>query len=202
MLEKIREVWNERLRPVIATALAALAARYSKLEPREKLLVRIAAAMVALFLGYNLVYLTVVNLSSGLHDRIDARQHALVEVRRLARRYQRLKLDLAATEKRTVPNARDFSLFSILEQTLSKSIAREKIGSITPVEKRVSDQLTEHSVELKLTSVSLGQIVDVLYNFKTLKVPVTVSNLHIRRGGQDPHSYDVDMTCVAITRNG
>jgi type II secretory pathway component PulM len=202
VLEKIRELWNERLRPIITPALAALIARYKKLEPREKLLVRIAAVIVALLLGYNLVYVPVINLSYGLHDRIDARQRELVEVRRLVQRYQRLKLDLAATEKRTVPTAKDFSLFSVLEQALSKSVAREKIGSITPVEKRVSNQLTEHSVELKLSSVSLGQIVDVLYSLKSLTVPITVSNLHIRRGAQDPHSYDVDMTCITLTRNG
>ncbi len=202
VLEQLKELVRERLGARLGPALAALRARYGGLEPREKLLVRIGAVLTALFLAYNLLYRPIISLRDGLHDRIDARQRELITVRRLARNYQRLKLDLAATEKRTVPGAKDFSLFSVLEQMLSKSVGRDKIGSITPADKPVSSQLTEHSVDLKLAGVNLAQIVDVLYGVQTLPVPVTVSSLHIRRGAQDSHSYDVDITCVALTRNG
>ena len=56
-------------------------------------------------------------------------------------------------------------------------------------------------VDLKLTGLSLPQIVDTLYGVQSLPVPVTVSNLHIRQRTQDSYSYDVDMTCMALGRS-
>jgi hypothetical protein len=57
-------------------------------------------------------------------------------------------------------------------------------------------------VELSLSNVSLKQIVDALYSVRHLSVPVAVRSLHITRRTGDTHSYDVEMTCVAVSHNG
>ena len=44
------------------------------------------------------------------------------------------------------------------------------------------------------------QIVDALYGVKTLTAPVAVSNMHVTRRLQDPHTYDVEMTCIALAK--
>lgn len=174
--------------------------RYQKLEPRERVLVRIAAVLVGLFLVYNLVYTPIVDLSSGLEDKIAQRQRDLADVRRLAVAYAQMKADLAAAEHRTVPG-RDFSLFSVVEASLSKSVGREKIASITPGSDRKLAGFTEYSVVLKLANVSLAQLVDALYGINSMAMPVGVENIRIQRRVQDTHSYDVDITCVALAKN-
>jgi hypothetical protein len=108
---------------------------------------------------------------------------------------------MAAAEKRTVPKSGDFSLFSVVEQSLTKSIGHEKIASITPADKPVPGGYQQYTIDLKLSGLSLSQIVDALYGVQTLSVPVTVSNLHIRQRTPDTHSYDVDMTCAALGKN-
>jgi type II secretory pathway component PulM len=220
MLERMREIL-ERLRseagarigatlgPYVDRAwtfvdpyLAQARAYYGRLEPREKLLVRIAGALVAILIFYNFIYLPVAGLRSDISDRVDERQHQLAEVRALTADYLRLKTELAAARKRTVPLSKDFSLFSVVEKALSDTIGRDKLGSITPgVDRKVADGLVQYSVDLQLTSLSLQQLVDALYSLQTLAVPVRVSVLHIKRRSQDPHSYDVDMTCVALAKN-
>jgi hypothetical protein len=35
---------------------------------------------------------------------------------------------------------------------------------------------------------------------KTLTAPVAVSNLRITRRTQDTHSFDVDITCIALAK--
>jgi len=50
--------------------------------------------------------------------------------------------------------------------------------------------------------VSLPEIVDTLYGIDTLPVPVLVSDLHIKRGELIHAVFDVQMTCVAIGKNG
>jgi type II secretory pathway component PulM len=187
-----------RVDPLIARARG----RYQKLEPRERILVQIAAGLFGVFLIYNLVYVPIVDLGSGLQDRIVQRRQDLAEVRRLAVSYAQTKADLANAERHTVPLGKDFSLFSVVEASMTKSVGREKIGSIAPGEDRkLSDGFIEYSVQLKLDNVNLAQLVDALYGINSLPMPIGVSNLRIQRRTQDTHSYDVYLTCVALAKN-
>jgi type II secretory pathway component PulM len=176
--------------------------RYQKLEPRERILVQIAGALIAVFLIYNLIYMPIVDLSSGLEDKIAQRQQDLIDIRRLAATYAQVKSDLANAERHTVPLGRDFSLFSVIEASMTKSVGRDKIGSITPgSDRKLTDGFTEYSVQLKLDNVNLAQLVDALYGINSLSMPIGVSNIRIERRTQDTHSYDVDLTCVALAKN-
>jgi hypothetical protein len=175
---------------------------YQKREPREKILVQIAGALVSIFLIYNIIYLPIQSLRDGLKTSIETRQRDVIDVQRLVGNYQRLKTDLSVVEGRTVPKGKDFSLFSLLEGALSHSIGREKIGSITPSDKKISDELIQYTVDLKLTNVSLADLVTALYGVKTINPPVMVSNISIKKRFQDPHLYDVEMICSALGKNG
>jgi type II secretory pathway component PulM len=187
-----------RVDPLIAQARG----RYQKLEPRERILVQIAAGLVGVFLIYNLIYMPIVDLSSGLQNKIVQRQQDLAEVHRLAATYAQLKADLASAERHTVPLGKDFSLFSVVEASMTKSVGRQKIGSITPgSDRKLADGFTEYSVQLKLDNVNLAQLVDALYGINSLSMTIGVSNIRIQRRTQDTHSYDVDLTCVALAKN-
>jgi type II secretory pathway component PulM len=197
----IAERESERLGRLIAPTWQVAHGWYSKREQREKSLLRILGVVLGAIVLYNFIYVPFVGLGEGLGDRVATRQHQLAEVRTMMRTYERFKVELAATEKRTV-RSQDFSLFSIIEQSLTKSVGRDKIGSITPSDRAVPGGFQQFTVDLKLAGLSLGQIVDVLYGVQTLPMPVTVSNMHVRQRTQDPHSYDVDMTCMSLGRNG
>src|SRR5512146_1721157 len=202
---RLAAIWSAalaRMRLAAAPAYAAARTRYQKLEPRERVLVRIAGALVALFLLFNLVYLPIRGALGGLGDRIQERQHDAVEVARLMRTYQRLHVDLATMRTRTVAASGDFSLFSVVEEALTRAPGKDKIGSITPAEKTIPGGLKQYTVELKLNALSLPQVIDTLYGLSSLNVPVTVSALHSTRRSPNQHSFDVEMTCVALGRNG
>ncbi len=191
-----------RVREALAPLTAAMRARYQKLEPRERVLVRILGVVLVVFLAYSLVYAPIAGAVGGLGSRIAERRRDAVEVAHLMRTYGQLQADLATMRKRTVPAGDNFSLFSVIEQALTTAPGKDKIGAITPADKQIPGGLVQHTVEVRLNALSLGQIVDMLYGLQTMSVPVTVSNLHISRRTQDPHSFDVDMTCIALGRNG
>lgn len=184
----------------LAPAFSAGQAWYQKREARERLLLKVAGTIGVVFILYNLIYVPLVDLRQDMQDRVEARQRELVQVRALMRSYDRVRADLAEAEKGTVPD-KDFSLFSVIEQSLDHSVGRTKIGSITPSDRPLPGGFQQHVVDLKLTGLSLPQIVDTLYGVQSLPVPVTVSNLHIRQLSQDSYSYDVDMTCMALGRS-
>lgn len=208
-IDNLRARAMDLLRPYLQQAatgvdplIAQARGRYQKLEPRERILVQIAAGLVGVFLIYNLIYMPIVDLSSGLQNKIVQRQQDLAEVHRLAATYAQLKANLASAERHTVPLGKDFSLFSVVEASMTKSVGRQKIGSITPgSDRKLADGFTEFSVQLKLDDVNLAQLVDALYGINSLSMTIGVSNIRIQRRTQDTHSYDVDLTCVALAKN-
>src|ERR1039457_6742272 len=138
-IDNLRARAMDLLRPYLKQAatgvdplIAQARGRYQKLESRERILVQIAVGLVGVFLIYTLIYVPIVDLSSGLQNKIVQPQQDLAEVRRLAATYAQLKAHLAAAERRTVPLGKDFSLFSIVEASMTKSVGRAKIGSIAP----------------------------------------------------------------------
>jgi type II secretory pathway component PulM len=203
-LERLRALAVEQIRRLqesTAPARASAQAWYEKREPREKVLLRILGSVFAILLLYSLVYLPITSLRDSLADRISRRQQDLIEVRGMMRSYARLQSDLGAAQNRTVPG-KDFSLFSVLEVALTKSVGREKIDSITPADHPVPGGLRQYTVEVKLSAISLAQVVDTLYGVQTLAVPVTVSSLQVRDHAQNPHAFDVEMTFMALGKSG
>ncbi len=179
-----------------------LRARYYKLEKRERLLVKVAAAIAALFVGYNLIYVPILSFQSGLEQDIAARQHDLTEVRRMIVAYRQVRRELTALEKSAAPPGKDFALSSVLSTALNGAVGTDLIAGISTLpDKPISGQFTQYGVNLKLQAVSLKQLVDALYQIKSIKVPVVVSNVSIRKHGQDLHSYDVDMICSVLGKN-
>jgi type II secretory pathway component PulM len=197
-IESVASREAERIARFAAPGWNAAHGWYSKREQREKVLLRVLGAVLGVIVLYNFIYVPIMGLGMGYGDQVETREQQLVQVRSMMRSYDRLKIELASTEQRTAP--KDFSLFSVIEQSLTKSIGHEKIGSITPSDRPVPGGFQQYTVDLKLSALNLAQIVDVLYGVQTLPMPVTVSNLQVRQRDQDPHSYDVDMTCMALGR--
>ncbi|HXR25148.1 MAG TPA: hypothetical protein VN742_07285, partial [Candidatus Binataceae bacterium] len=162
----------------------------------------VAGAILAVILLYNLIYAPIVGLQESLADRVASRRSDLIELRGLTRSYDQLQHELTQAQQRTVPDNPNFSLFSVIEQTLTKSVGRERIGSITPTDTAVTDGFRQYSVAIKLNGITLAQVVDTLFGVQSLGIPVTVSNLELHQHANDSHTYDVDMSCMALAKNG
>ncbi len=195
--------YAERVQPYVGPYIYRARTRYERLEPREKTLVQVAGALIAVFLAYNLVYSPFEGLRQDLSDRTETRERQISEVRRMVQQYRQLSLEVAAAEKRTVRQTKDFSLFSAVEGKLTDTVGVVKVSSITPGEdQKISKDLVQHNVEIALTALSLPDVVDTLYGIDTLPVPVLVSELHIKRVQLMTTSFEVQMTCVAIGKSG
>lgn len=192
----------EQAQAAISPRYRELRRRYYKLEKRERLLLKLAGAILIVFLGYNVIYSSMVDYQSGLEDEIARRQRDLTEVRQMTVTYRRVKKELASLEKNAAPPGKDFSLSSVLSTALNGVVASDAIAGISTLpNKPISDQFTQYGVNLKLQGISLKQLVDSLYQIKSLKVPIVVSNLAIRKHGSDPHSYNVEMICSVLGKN-
>jgi len=196
------EPYMARAREALAPYWQQAAQWYEKREPREKVLLRVLCGVVTLLFIYNAIYLPAREWRDSLAERVATRQQQVIHLRSMMRSYERLRIELASTQKRTVPGGKDPALFSALEMTLTNSVGRAKIGSITPSEHQVPGGFEQYIVDVKLNEIALPQIVDTLYSLQTLNVPITISNLQIHQHAQDSHSFDVDLTCMALGKTG
>ena len=211
MIEQLRNRIAEifaPLAPYVAQAreaagpyLAQAQARYQKLEPRERLLVRVAGAVFGLFMVYSFVYGPIMAWRDAIDTSLETRRRETGQVQQLVETYLERKKALHDAERNTVPIGKDFSLFSVIEKSLTSSVGHDKIASITPApDRKLSDGFVQYSVDLKLQNVNLNQIVDALYGVKSIAAPVAVSSMRVTRRSNDTHTYDVDMTCIALAK--
>lgn len=206
LVEQIRDSaageYLTRAQAFISPHYRKLRNRYYKFEKRERLLVKLACSAVGAFFVYNFIWTPIVSYQTDLEDEIVVRQHDLTEVPRMVVTYGQLEAEWNRLDKNTAPAG--FSLSSTLTTALNGAV---QIGNITGIsnlpDKPISNQFIQHSAGLRLSGVSLTQLVDVLYRLKSIKVPpVVVSDLAIKKHGQgqDPRAYDVDMTCSVLGR--
>ena len=171
---------------------------YEKREPREKLLLLLLGGVASIIFIYNAVYAPARAWRDDLAQQVASRQHQVVRLLGMMRNYERLRLELASTQKRTVPGGKDPALFSVLEMTLTNTVGRAKIGSITPSAHQVPGGFEQYIVDVKLNEIGLQQIVDTLYSLQSLSVPISISNFQINQHARDSNTFDVDLTCVAL----
>ncbi len=120
------EPYLERVQESIRPLTSQLRSRYQKLESRERTLVKLAGAVLALFLAYDLVYLPISNWRDSLDTLIETRHRETGEVQHLVETFLQRKKQLQDAERNTVPMGKDFSLFSIIESSLTKSVGPRK----------------------------------------------------------------------------
>ena len=196
------EPYMARVREALAPYWQQAVQWYEKREPREKVLLHVLGGVVTLLFIYNAMYLPARGWRDSLAERVATQQRQVIHLRGMIRNYERLRVELASTQKRTVPGGKDPALFSVLEMTLTNSVGRAKIGSITPSEHQVPGGFEQYIVDVKLNEITLSQIVDTLYSLQTLNVPMAISNLQIHQHAPDSHSFDVDLTCMALGKTG
>jgi hypothetical protein len=190
--------WRRVLNRLIGPLRTAARARYRKLELREKVVLALGGGLFAAFLIYDLVFVPLREARSDLDSEAARRRHELVAVARMVQEYKTLEREVVAAQNRALAAGKDFALFSVLEARLSQSLGRDKITSISPSDKKLGGELIEHRVDLKLENLSLSQVVDALYRIEHLSPPVVVSELRIKKRPNNPHSFDVDLSCFAV----
>ena len=180
--------------------LAPIRQVYAGLAPRERRLVAIAAAAVAVVLLFGLVSL-VRSTRAGLERRIAAKEKDLAGIQELRNTYLTLRNDTERmyTDAKTRPA--DFSLFSFLEGIGSRAMPREKITAMNPSNRALGNDFVEDSVEMKIGGVSLAELVELLYRLQRGPVPLRVSRLTMRKRFNDPQAFDVSLSVSMLTRN-
>jgi type II secretory pathway component PulM len=163
-----------------------------RLSPRERILLAGAAAVTVLLVGW-LIASTLGEQRTLLATQITASERELAEVATLRDRYMALRGENDAVRSRLASGGDDFSLFSHLEGVARETLSRERIAAMNPSTRNVTDDLQEEDVEMRLSGISLRELVALLHAVEKTDLPLLVSRLQMKKRVDQPYIFDATL---------
>jgi hypothetical protein len=112
---------------------------------------------------------------------------------RLRDRYLQLRGERDVVRRKLERGGADFSLFAHLEGVARDVVTRERIAAMNPSTRSVAEDLQEEDVEMRLSGVSLRELVALLYRVEKSDLPVLVSRLQMKKRFDQPFVYDATL---------
>lgn len=176
--------------------LQTLSPFLARLSPREQRFVYAAGAALGLVLFYLLVIDPLWQMQTDMRARVAAKERELQEIVALRHEYIETKAEVARAQAAAGPK---FSPMAFLENLTSSIVGQEKVLAITPVTQENQADVMLETIELKLSGVSLRELVDLLYKIDTTGTMLHPTQLSIKKRYKDPYTFDVLLTTVAIS---
>lgn len=170
-----------------------IASYLNRLAPRERLLLGAAAVSLVVISLYSFVWDPLQSGHELLGRRIALREKELAEVHRQRDTYLRLMRELEANKASISEGDPDFNMLAHLQTAIAQVVSREHVQSMNPSTKTRGDY-QEQQVEIKLTRVSLPQLVDLLYRIEKGDHPLRFSRLQLKKRLNDVRNFDLTAT--------
>jgi len=151
-----------------------------RINPREKRTLIVGGCALAALLVYFMVISPYMKAMELMDQRIARKTEELKEVLALREEYTRLREKTRILED-MVRSTPGFSLLSFLETLATRNQVKKQIAYMKPVTTPTSDKYRESSVEMKLESISLKQLVDYLYGIEHAEQPIRIKRLNIAK---------------------
>ena len=167
---------------------------FQRFSTRERLLLGGTAGAMLVIGLYTLVWEPLTEARALMQRRIDVKMRELGDIRRMRDNYLDLLRQFEASQTILDTAEENFSLFPYIEATVADVVGRDRIASMNPKTKVINDAYHQESVELKLTAISLEQLVDMMYRIEKGQHPLRVTRLQVKKRRRDPRTFDVTAT--------
>jgi hypothetical protein len=172
--------------------LQRMAALLERLSPRERILVGAGLASGVVVLIWVLAGV-LAEQRTTLRAQIATSERELAEMGRLRDRYVQLRAERDVVRRKLERGGADFSLFSHLEGVTRDVLSRERVAAMNPSTRTVAEDLQEEDVEMRLSGVSLREVVGLLYRVEKTDLPLLVSRIQMKKRFDQPFVYDATL---------
>ena len=186
---------NERLAPIASRIRDALA----RLSPRERTLITLLGCLVLVAFAWLFIIQPYQSAKGRLSRRMTALQTDIAEMKALGARIKQLEGEIGS-DKKTTEATKNFSLFSFVDKATTGAVGHESIASMKPTTRQVRDDLSETSVELHLSTVSLAELVQLLDTIEGAREPIYIKRLEIKQRYDDDSRFDAVLVAAAVAK--
>lgn len=163
----------------------------NRLAPRERLMLGLAVLSVVVISLYSFVWEPAVENQELTARRIALRESDLAEIQKQRETYLDILRRIEANKAAIAQGDASFSLFAYLDNTIAQAVGREHVTSMNPSTRNIGNDYQEELVEIKLSRINLGQLVDLLYRVEKGDRPLRFSRLQIKKRYNDAFNFDI-----------
>jgi type II secretory pathway component PulM len=174
-----------------------VAALLERLSPRERALLG-GAVLATLAIVIWLCAATLADRREALAAQIAAGRRDLERMVTLRDEVLRLRAENDAVQRRLASLGAEFSLFSHLEAVTRRTLSRERITAMNPSTRPLTDGMQEESVAIRLSGVSLRELVSLLYEIEKGEAPLLVGQLRVKKRYDESQIFDVTLDVVRL----
>lgn len=161
----------------------------ARLAPRERMILLVGGFAGVAMLVWALALDPLVAGVADLEKLAQRKRESADELAALAADYQRQMARIggalpAETDK-------NFSLLSFLEGLSARANVKGNINYMRPTTTDVAEGIREHAVEIKVTNIQLGAMVELLTQVERSPHALRVKRLHVKRRFSDASLLDV-----------
>ena len=169
----------------------------ARLSPREQKLVAVFGALLAVALLWSLVLSPFLSGRDRVRSEIATLQGELGQLEGLARQLKQVQADAPKGGAAPARATADFSLLSFVEKAAGASLRPESIASMSPARRALDAGRQESTVELKLSAVTLGEVVALLRAVEGDDSVVYVKQFTVKKRYDDASRFDVTLVTAA-----
>jgi general secretion pathway protein M len=162
-----------------------------KLGGREKLMVIVGGAAVALVLFYRFGLSPAIERLRMLDRLVAVKEREVHEMKALAETYVTQKRLMEDVNRSLSQRGQDFAIFSFLEDLANKTGIKNNIKEMRPAVTTPGELFRESSVEMRLEGITLQQLTRYLYDIERAPQLLRVRRMHVKPRPANPDLLDV-----------
>lgn len=173
---------------------------FANLKQREKIVIAAGAAVVVLFLFWQLMLMPLLDDRKRLQNVWRYKNTSLAQLSKIKSEIDRFKEEKQHTQQRFGRRGRQFSLFSFVERSAGEAGLKDHIAYMKPSTKK-NDQngFNIAIVEVKLQNITLRQLVDYLHRIETSPNMVRIHRAAINKSVKPKDRLTVTMQVQTVT---
>lgn len=172
-----------------------------QLSGRERKMVILGGAALAVFVLVQFVVYPLVDQRARLQKRLAGKEKALAEMQVLKQQFQRLNRQSGSMSDLLDHREQGFSLFAFLEENADESTVKEHIAYMKPSESPEGSTLSQSRVEMKLQGVSLEQLLRFVEKSESPQNLVGVAKMTIQENTKEEGTLDATLVMVSVERS-
>jgi hypothetical protein len=184
---------------ILSQIWQTVSASLARLSVRERRLVMLFGAVAGLAAVYLFVVEPFMDNRERTRRRIENLARDIDAMQILAGRIRALEAT-AAVSSGGDATLDSFSLFSFVDKAASASVSRDAVASMNPAKRPLKRGFEESSVELRLTAVTLPEVVGLLEKIEAATQPVYIKRVELKRRYDDSSRFDAVIVAGATSK--
>lgn len=171
---------------------------FDQLDTRQRILLFCGVCVLLLFFVYQLLLAPYLDSRTRLLNSVQRRQADLQEIKKLRQEYKLVKKEEGGIKDRLAKRAKNFALFSFVDQQAEQANVKGKIKYMKPSVSEGDGPLRESLVEVKLQETTLEELVAFLKLIESEENVVSLRRLSIQESGKEQGYLDVILQIVTF----